>query len=63
MTITTTSSTYPAVQPSNGKVNESGKPGEYITPNLTAALRKAENDFRSDVVTVPTEEMMQVRDA
>ncbi|KAM5472924.1 putative low-specificity L-threonine aldolase [Microsporum audouinii] len=59
MTITTTSPTYPAVQPSNGKVNESGKPGEYITPNLTAALRKAENDFRSDVVTVPTEEMMQ----
>lgn len=31
------------------------------TPKLKNALEKASRDFRSDVVTVPTEGMMQVR--
>lgn len=31
------------------------------TPKLKNALDKAGRDFRSDVVTVPTEGMMQVR--
>lgn len=31
------------------------------TPKLKNALEKAGRDFRSDVVTVPTEGMMQVR--
>jgi hypothetical protein len=30
------------------------------TPKLKAALQKAEADFRSDVVTIPTEKMIQV---
>ncbi|ODH20598.1 hypothetical protein ACO22_05844 [Paracoccidioides brasiliensis] len=30
-------------------------------PNLRKAMRKAGSDFRSDVSTVPTERMMQVR--
>jgi hypothetical protein len=30
------------------------------TPKLKAARKKAEADFRSDVVTVPTERMIQV---
>ncbi|KAK2831976.1 hypothetical protein FQN49_006979 [Arthroderma sp. PD_2] len=52
--------TNTAVQQLNGDNNEVGKPNKYTaTPNLTAALRKAENDFRSDIFTVPTEEMMQ----
>jgi hypothetical protein len=48
-----------AVSPENGVLST-----EFTyraLPNLAAALEQAGNDFRSDVVTAPTENMMQVR--